>query len=698
MPGFLNSAALLGLVAAAIPLILHLLNRRRRHIIEFSTLRFLKQLEKREMNRLRLKRLLLLLIRTLIVISIVLAFSRPTIRGYLPGAELSTSAVILLDNSLSMQINDEGTVLFDKSIQAAKEILTTFNKNDRINILPSVQNAMDDLNSIEWLSPKSVDLTDLNISYQSSDLKLEVKESIELLNNAESANKELFIISDFQGNSAVNINEDIDELAKGLHIYLVKLTSNESNYSISRVDVISKVLREGSSVRLGIEVQSNSEENGEVRLDLFIEGVRVGQSILNPTAKNSVISEFSVPIKSSGFINGFAELEDDALKADNRRYFHLYIPERIRVLAIGSDNDLYFTTTALRSTLKNGTESELKIIKPTEIKKVHLNDFDIVLLSALPEKSNRFALQLKEFVKVGGGLLIFPGNEFDMEQYNESFSLELNLPKMTGIARSEEILKEYTSIGTINWDHPLFAGIFSENKTDLNYPKIKKYYTIGVQTNGEDLAKLVNDRAFISEFRLGEGHIIMMLTAPSLDWSDFPLKGLWVPFISRAVEYVMTGQSSFIDTVTAGRELSFDTDLKKPGINLMVKTPNGRSFAILPEPKGNKFRAIFDKVDLPGTYRLMQDGELRKMKTANIDRREFLRESELDQYLNEFKGGFVKVISVSEIGQEIEESRIGIELWRYFAVIAFILLIAEMVLQNVKIDKDDQESIFQTAD
>ena len=693
MPGFLNSAALFGLVAAAIPLILHLLNRRRRHIIEFSTLRFLKQLEKKEMNRLRLKRLLLLLIRTLIVISIVLAFSRPTIRGYLPGAELSTSAVILLDNSLSMQIKDEGILLFDESIQAAREILTTFNNKDRLSVLPSVQKEIDDLNSIEWSSPENVDLTDINISYQSSDLILEVKKSIKLLNNDDSANKELFIISDFLGKSTVKFDEDIDKLAKGLHIYLVKLTSNETNYSISRVDVISKVLREGSSAQLGIEVQSNSAENGDVRLDLFIEGVRVGQSIVNPTANSSVISEFSVPIKSSGFISGFAELEDDALIADNRRYFHLYIPKRIRVLAVGSDNDLYFTAAALRSSLRDGTESELKIIKPTEIKKVHLDDFDVILLSALPEQGNRFALHLKEFVKEGGGLLIFPGNKFDMEQYNKSFSSELNLPKITGIVRGEEILKEFTSIGTINWDHPLFAGIFSENKTDLNYPKIKKYYTIGGHTNGEDLAKLINNRPFIIEFRLGEGHIIMMLTAPSLDWSDFPLKGLWVPFISRAVEYAMTGQSSFIDTVTVGRELSFDMDFNKTGINLMAQTPNGRSFAILPEPKGNKFRAIFDKVDLPGTYRLMQDGELRKMKTVNIDRKEFIRESELNRYLNEFKGGFVKVISVSEIGQEIEKSRLGIELWRYFAVIVFVLLIAEMVLQNVNIDKEDQEGV-----
>ena len=689
MPGFLNSAALFGLFAAAIPLILHLLNRRRRHIVEFSTLRFLKQLEKKEMNRLRLKRLLLLLIRTLIVISIVLSFSRPTIRGYLPGAELSTNAVILLDNSLSMQILNEEMSLFDESTQAVTEILGTFNKNDRLILLSSVQNERDVSADIKWSSPENIDLEDVNISYRSSDLKSALQKSIKLLNNEKSANKELFIISDFQGKSVVNIDNNIDKTTNDLHVYLLKMTSNELNYSISRADVISKVLREGSSVRIGIEVRSNSEENNEVRLELFIEGTRVGQTILNPTSQNAVISNFSVPIKRSGFISGFAELEDDALKADNRRYFNLYIPEQIRVLAIGSENDLFFTAAAIRTSLKNGARSELKVIKPSEINRVHLDDFDVILLSALPEQSDRFAQQLKEYVKIGGGLLLFPGNGFDIEKYNDSFSSELNMPRINGIARSDDLLEEYTTIGTIDWNHPLFAGIFSGDESDLNYPKIKKYYTIEEHTNGEDIAILVNDKPFISEFRLGEGHIILMLTAPSLDWSDFPLKGLWVPFISRAVEYAMTGQSSFVDTVRVGSDLSFDMDLKKPGNNLMVKTPNGKSYAILAEAKGNKFQARFDKVDLPGIYRLIQDDKLLKMKSVNIDRKELIWESEFNQYLNEFKNGFVKVSSVSEIGQDIRESRVGIELWRFFALVAFILLIAEMVIQNVKIDKEE---------
>ena len=689
MPGFLNSAALFGLFAAAIPLILHLLNRRRRHIVEFSTLRFLKQLEKKEMNRLRLKRLLLLLIRTLIVISIVLSFSRPTIRGYLPGGELSTNAVILLDNSLSMQILNEEMSLFDESTQAVTEILGTFNKNDRLILLSSVQNERVVSADIKWSSPANIDLEDVNISYRSSDLKSALQKSIKLLNNKKSANKELFIISDFQGKSVVNIDNNIDKTTNDLHVYLLKMTSNELNYSISRADVISKVLREGSSVRIGIEVRSNSEENNEVRLELFIEGTRVGQTILNLTSQNAAISNFSVPIKRSGFISGFAELEDDALKADNRRYFNLYIPEQIRVLAIGSENDLFFTAAAIRTSLKNGARSELKVIIPSEINRVHLDDFDVILLSALPEQSDRFAQQLKEYVKIGGGLLLFPGNGFDIEKYNDSFSSELNMPKINGIARSDDLLEEYTTIGTIDWNHPLFAGIFSGDESDLNYPKIKKYYTIEEHTNGEDIAILVNDKPFISEFRLGEGHIILMLTAPSLDWSDFPLKGLWVPFISRAVEYAMTGQSSFVDTVRVGSDLSFNMDLKKPGNNLMVKTPNGKSYAILAEAKGNKFQARFDKVDLPGIYRLIQDDKLLKMKSVNIDRKELIWESEFNQYLNEFKNGFVKVSSVSEIGQDIRESRVGMELWRFFALVAFILLIAEMVIQNVKIDKEE---------
>ena len=78
---FLNPFVLFGLAAAAIPILLHLLNLRKLKTIDFSTLRFLKELQKTSIRKLKAQQIILLILRTLIVIFSVLAFSRPTIKS-----------------------------------------------------------------------------------------------------------------------------------------------------------------------------------------------------------------------------------------------------------------------------------------------------------------------------------------------------------------------------------------------------------------------------------------------------------------------------------------------------------------------------------------------------------------------------------------------------------------------------------------
>jgi uncharacterized membrane protein len=78
---FLNPAILIGLAAASIPILIHLLNLRKLKKIEFSTLNFLKELQKNKIRRVRLKQWLLLALRVLIILMIVTAFARPTLEG-----------------------------------------------------------------------------------------------------------------------------------------------------------------------------------------------------------------------------------------------------------------------------------------------------------------------------------------------------------------------------------------------------------------------------------------------------------------------------------------------------------------------------------------------------------------------------------------------------------------------------------------
>jgi hypothetical protein len=107
---FLNPLALFGLLAAALPILLHLLNLRKLRTVEFSTLAFLKELQKTRIRRLKLRQILLLILRTLLILLIVIAFSRPTLRGTLIGnlgTHARTSAVFIIDDSYSMTASNE---------------------------------------------------------------------------------------------------------------------------------------------------------------------------------------------------------------------------------------------------------------------------------------------------------------------------------------------------------------------------------------------------------------------------------------------------------------------------------------------------------------------------------------------------------------------------------------------------------------
>src|SRR5690606_41260075 len=101
---FLNPLALAALAAAAIPLIIHLFNFRRPRKVDFSSLEFVRELQKSTMQRVRIKQWLLLLLRMLAIACLVIAFARPTLTGDVAGSvggrPLSAGAVVI-DNSLS---------------------------------------------------------------------------------------------------------------------------------------------------------------------------------------------------------------------------------------------------------------------------------------------------------------------------------------------------------------------------------------------------------------------------------------------------------------------------------------------------------------------------------------------------------------------------------------------------------------------
>ena len=122
---FLNPAVLFGLLAASIPVLIHLFNLRKLKKIEFSTLAFLKELQKNRIRKIKLKQWLLLALRVLIILLLVLAFARPTLEGVAIGGTTSaakTTAVFILDDTFSMSVVDAKGSYLNQAKESVKEI------------------------------------------------------------------------------------------------------------------------------------------------------------------------------------------------------------------------------------------------------------------------------------------------------------------------------------------------------------------------------------------------------------------------------------------------------------------------------------------------------------------------------------------------------------------------------------------------
>src|SRR5690606_32246431 len=131
---FLTPWALLLGVAAAVPLLLHLLRRRSGERVEFPALRYLLRAEREHAREVRLRNLLLLLVRIAMVLALAAALARPI--GPLPGlGHPPTAVAIVLDNSASTVAVVGGTTLLEQEKRAARALLASARDADRITLV-----------------------------------------------------------------------------------------------------------------------------------------------------------------------------------------------------------------------------------------------------------------------------------------------------------------------------------------------------------------------------------------------------------------------------------------------------------------------------------------------------------------------------------------------------------------------------------
>ena len=134
---------------AAIPVLLHLIRRKRVRILDFPTFRFLKKAAMEQRFHLRLQDQLLMFLRMLILLLLAFAFAGPLIKKTFSANTrfLGASNILIVDDSLSMSVVQSDKSLYESALEGAIDLLENQPGAWKVVFASEVMSASDPLSS-----------------------------------------------------------------------------------------------------------------------------------------------------------------------------------------------------------------------------------------------------------------------------------------------------------------------------------------------------------------------------------------------------------------------------------------------------------------------------------------------------------------------------------------------------------------------
>lgn len=688
---FLQPFMLIGLAAAAIPLVLHLLTLRRLRTIEFSTLEFLKELQRSRIRKLRIRQWLLLLLRTLLVILLVMAFSRPTLQGTLPdawGAAARSSAVILIDDSPSMTVVDEHGERLRRAREAAAGIIRSLREGDDVVVMPFSASAAPGRTTVHAAALEAAATTRASSVRRQLESVLEYAGSI--MSEARSANKELYIVSDLQRTLLERSTADPLPWLQdpSIHAFVVPVGDDiVENISLSSVRFGSTLVDLGRpfSVEFTMSNRGSSTVSG-VTASLFFGPDRVDQRAYDLTPGSATDATLSGIPRSEGWITGRVVVEGDDAEFDNARSFVIRIRKEWRVLLVGTEQDLRYLRLALQVRADSaGAGIRVDAIAPDRLSENRLLGYDAFVVAAGDPSLDRWVDRLRSHVERGAGLVVLPSvNAAAWGSIGATFGL--------GNAPAEDAGNgTYFAFQASDLDHPIFDGMFDasdrmvRSRRRMPTPEIQRSLPMRIPPKGIAVVTLSNGQPFLVEMPVGEGRVVVMSTAADERWSNLPTQGLFVPLLHRSIA-VAAGAQEIRPVVVAGGSVDLPTP---PGVSgaAQVVTPERRTLTVAPAstPVGTVLR--IGELDVTGVYTVrMEDRDVDRFAvviddletdttpSSAEDREAFLASVGLGE------GQWSVVEPSTDMAQAVQEARLGAELWKFFLLAALLIAVAESIV------------------
>ena len=697
---FLNPLFLLGLAAAAIPLIIHLFNFRRQKRVHFSSLAFPHELKKSTMQRVRVKQWLLLALRTLAIASLVLAFARPTLTGPLAGqlgGSGRTSTAVVLDRSPSMTLRDGGGAYLDQAKVLIEGLLEEAETGDEW-LLAEVPATSERAAFHQNVASASAAVEDVQPGVGRQRLTEAIRSAGAHLSDRPSVNRDLIVISDLQ-RSTLSDSTDL-ALPEGTRLLLMPVgTDGQGNLAVSDVRILSQIVSEDQPVRFEATFTNfGSEDVRGLVASLSLEGRRIAQASVDIDAGSQATAGFVATPRRTGWMTGHVSIEDNRYLFDNRRQFSLHVPEERRILLVqGDGSEGRYVRLALSQKLgASSSRFATEEIPETALSSATLGAWDVVVLNGVATLSSGERAALAQYLKGGGGVLVLAGENQSIPDYNAWFN-NLGAGQYGDLRETEQGLSTLGVFDRMDVDHPLFEGMFEPGpngqRPTLEQPVIfrSRDYRPG-SANEQTIIALTGGQPFLQEVRADQGSLLLYSVDAGIEWSDFPVRGLFLPMVHRSLIYLAAGASVSGPSMEAGSSLSILLQGIGSAAGVVVQDSTGASF--IPDQRdvfGGKVATLEGDFFLPGVYDVIESDRVLQRIVVHPPATEsdlsLMDPMEAADHLSGLTSASVDVIDVSLssgalLEEQLRQARTGVELWNVFLGLALVFLLIEMVISR----------------
>jgi hypothetical protein len=458
---------------------------------------------------------------------------------------------------------------------------------------------------------------------------------------------------------AVNLeSKQLKSIDKDCNTYfIIPEAEQKNNISIDSVFIHQTL---DDFYEIGLKLSSFGENDKELPVALYNQNKLIAKTLTKLETKDKTIY-FTIPKKD---FHGYASIIDNGLEYDNTLFFSVSKPKKSNIISIGQPEKSNFLSRIYTNDEFNFNNFAIGTLDYNSLEKQ-----DAIVLNELVEIPQALETTLKSFVKKGGNLMIIPSAKTSLENINSFLGNFGNIQFKT-LENKENLITK------INFNHPLFSGVFENKINNFQYPKTKTSFEI---TSSNPGALYYEDQsAFLTSINnpldASGSTVYLFAAAINLENSNFQQSPLIVPTFYKMG---INSQNNGVIAKIIGTNNLFLADVTLSKDEILKVKNDFESFIPVQQILNDKVKLTFNDFPIQaGNFGIYNQKECIQDISFNYNRTESDLYLTNENALSEYK----TIDSISAVFNTLQTDRTDNQIWKWFVIFALLFLATEMAI------------------